>query len=139
MNLPELQTIASAAMPIKIFIINNAGYVSIFQTQRNFFNGEEVGAGPSSGVTLPNFRKLAAGFELPYVRIERYEEMEETIRQVMAVEGPVICEVMVDDNQPFAPKLSSRQLPDGTIVSPDLEDLAPFLPREELAQNIITD
>ncbi len=90
-------------------------------------------------MTLPNFRKLAAGFELPYVRIERYEEMEETIRQVMAVEGPVICEVMVDDNQPFAPKLSSRQLPDGTIVSPDLEDLAPFLPREELAQNIITD
>jgi len=139
MNLQELQTIAGANMPIKIFVLNNAGYVSIFQTQRNFFNGAEVGAGPNSGVTLPNFEKLAAGFGLPFRRIVGHEGMKEAIRETLAVPGPIVCEVMLDENQPFAPKLSSRQLPDGTIVSPDLEDLAPFLPRDEIARNMIED
>ena len=139
MNLQELQTIAGANMPIKIFVLNNAGYVSIFQTQRNFFNGAEVGAGPNSGVTLPNFEKIASGFGLPFRRIVGHEGMKEAIRETLAVPGPIVCEVMLDENQPFAPKLSSRQLPDGTIVSPDLEDLAPFLPRDEIARNMIED
>jgi acetolactate synthase-1/2/3 large subunit len=139
MNLQELQTIAGAALPIKIFVLNNSGYVSIFQTQRNFFNGEEVGAGPKSGVTLPDFGRLAAAFGLPFSRIESHDNMARAIRDALAVEGPVVCEIMLDENQPFAPKLSSRQLPDGTIVSPDLEDLAPFLPREEFARNMIED
>jgi acetolactate synthase-1/2/3 large subunit len=139
MNLQELQTIAGASIPIKIFVLNNAGYVSIFQTQRNFFNGAEVGAGPNSGVTLPDFEKLAAGFGLPFRRIVQHEGMAEAIRETLAVPGPIVCEVMLDENQPFAPKLSSRQMPDGTIVSPDLEDLAPFLPREEFARNMIED
>jgi acetolactate synthase I/II/III large subunit len=139
MNLQELQTIAGASLPIKIFVLNNQGYVSIFQTQRNFFGGEEVGAGPGSGVTLPDFGRLAAGFGLPFIRIESHSGMEEAIRGVLSQDGPLICEVLLDENQPFAPKLSSRQLPDGTIVSPELEDLAPFLPREELAENMIAD
>ena len=139
MNLQELQTIAGAALPIRIFVLNNSGYVSIFQTQRNFFNGEEVGAGPNSGVTLPDFGRLAAAFGLPFSRIESHDNMAQAIRDALAVEGPAICEIMLDENQPFAPKLSSRQLPDGTIVSPDLEDLAPFLPREEFARNMIED
>lgn len=139
MNLQELQTIVGASMPIKIFVLNNAGYVSIFQTQRNFFNGAEVGAGPNSGVSLPDFEKLAAGFGLPFRRIVQHEGMDEAIREVLAATGPIVCEVILDEDQPFAPKLSSRQLPDGTIVSPDLEDLAPFLPREEFALNMIED
>ncbi len=139
MNLQELQTIVGASMPIKIFVLNNQGYVSIFQTQRNFFSGHEVGAGPASGVTLPDFGRLSAGFGLPFIRIECHEGMARAIRDALAAEGPLICEIMLDENQPFAPKLSSRQLPDGTIVSPDLEDLAPFLSREELAKNMIVD
>jgi transposase len=139
MNLQEVQTIVGARMPIKIFLLNNGGYVSIFQTHRNFFNGVEVGAGPGSGVSFPDFERLMAGFGLPYRRVTRHDDMAEAIRAVMTVDGPAVCEVMIDQNQPFAPKLASRQLPDGAMVSPSLEDMAPFLSREELARNMIVD
>lgn len=137
MNLQELQTIASNKMPIKIFLLNNAGYVSIFQTQHNFFNGEEIGAGPSSGVVLPDFEALTKGFRLPYRRIESHEGMNASIKDFLAIPGPAVCEIILDENQPFAPKLASRQLEDGTIVSSSFEDLAPFLSREELASNML--
>ena len=139
MNLQELQTIVGARLPIKIFLLNNSGYVSIFQTHRNFFNGVEIGAGPGSGVSFPDFERLMAGFGLPYRRVARHDDMAEAIRAVMGVDGPAVCEVMLDENQPFAPKLASRQLPDGSMVSPNLEDMAPFLSREELARNMIAD
>jgi len=139
MNLQELQTIVGARMPIKIFLLNNSGYVSIFQTHRNYFNGVEVGAGPDSGVSFPDFERLMKGFGLPYRRVARHDDMAEAIRAVMAIDGPALCEVMIDKNQPFAPKLASRELPDGAMVSPSLEDMAPFLSREELARNMIED
>ncbi|HEY9078872.1 thiamine pyrophosphate-binding protein [Magnetovibrio sp.] len=137
MNLQELQTIAGNKMAIKIFIINNQGYSSIFQTHRNFFNGVEVGAGPSSGVSLPDFAKISVAFELPYFKCATHEEMATAIAKTMATEGPAICEVMVDQNQPFAPKLASKQLPDGTIVSPSLEDMSPFLSEQEMKENML--
>jgi len=139
MNLQELQTIVGARLPIKIFLLNNSGYVSIFQTHRNYFNGVEVGAGPDSGVSFPDFERLMAGFGLPYRRVARHDDMAEVVCAVMAIDGPVLCEVMIDKDQPFAPKLTSRQLPDGVMVSPSLEDMAPFLSREELARNMIVD
>lgn len=139
MNLQELQTIASNRIPIKIFILNNNGYVSIFQTHRNFFNGCEVGAGPKSGVIFPDFRKLIEGFSLPYRRCSNHEEMADAIALTLSQQGPAVCEVVLDENQPFSPKLASKQLPDGKIVSPPLEDMAPFLSREELKQNMIID
>lgn len=137
MNLQELQTIVGNALPVKIFILNNAGYVSIFQTHRNFFNGVEVGAGPSSGVSFPDFGKLAGAFGLPYQCIRSHQDMGEAIAWVRATPGAVVCEVLLDENQPFAPKLQSKQLPDGRIISPPLEDLAPFLPPDELKQNML--
>jgi acetolactate synthase-1/2/3 large subunit len=135
MNLQELQTIAGNALPIKIFILNNAGYVSIFQTHRNFFNGSEVGAGPRSGVTFPKFEKLCTAFDLPFTRCDQHVDLDDAIARTLAQAGPAVCEVVVDEHLPFAPKLSSRQLPNGKMESSPLEDLAPFLPREELAQN----
>lgn len=137
MNLQELQTIAGERLPIKIFLLNNSGYVSIFQTHRNFFNGREIGAGPTSGVSFPNFERLMYGFDLPYLRIDSHAGMAEAITRTMQAEGPVVCEVILDPDQVFAPKLSSRQLPDGRMESPNLEDMAPFLPRDEFAQNMI--
>lgn len=137
MNLQELQTIAGNKLAIKIFILNNQGYSSIFQTHRNFFNGVEVGAGPSSGVSFPDFSKLSHAFDLPYRKCATHEEMADAIAQTMAAEGPAICEVVIDENQPFAPKLSSKQLADGTIVSPSLEDMSPFLSEEELKDNML--
>jgi acetolactate synthase-1/2/3 large subunit len=137
MNLQELQTIVGNALPIKIFIMNNNGYVSIFQTHRNFFNGVEVGGGPKSGVTFPDFGKVVQAFGFPYVRATRHEEMEDAIRKTLAAEGPAVCELMIDEHVPFAPKLGAKSHPDGRITSPPLEDLSPFMDRKELQQNMI--
>jgi len=137
MNLQELQTIAGYNLPIKIFILNNNGYSSIFQTHRNFFNGVEVGAGPKSGVSFPSFEKLARGFEIEYMSCASHHDMPVTIEAVMLTDGPVICEVLLDPDQPFAPKLGAKQHPDGRITSPPLEDLSPFLSREELLDNLL--
>lgn len=137
MNLQELQTIKGENLPIKIFVLNNSGYVSIFQTQRNFFNGVEVGGGPKSGVSFPNFERLSAGFDIPYFKTDSHNTMAEAIQKTMQTEGPVICEVVIDEHQSFAPKLGAKQHPDGRITSPPLEDLSPFLSREELQDNMI--
>ncbi len=137
MNLQELQTIVGYNLPIKIFILNNSGYSSIFQTHRNFFNGHEVGAGPKSGVSFPSFEKLAYGFGIDYRRCATHEAMGDAVVATMASEGPSICEIMVDPDQPFAPKLSAKQHPDGRITSPPLEDLSPFLSKEELRDNLL--
>ncbi|MBV5328689.1 MAG: thiamine pyrophosphate-binding protein [Chlorobium sp.] len=137
MNLQELQTIVGYHLPIKIFILNNNGYFSIFQTHRSFFDGIEVGCGPSTGVTFPDFARLSEAFGLPFCRCANHGEMAQAIARTMAVEGPALCEIMLDENQPFAPKLGSKQLEDGRIVSPPLEDLSPFLSREELRDNML--
>ena len=137
MNLQELQTISGNKYPVKIFILNNSGYVSIFQTHRNFFNGVEVGGGPKSGVTFPNFEKLSRAFDLPYCKAEKHEELSDAIMATLAVEGPAVCEIMIDENVAFAPKLGAKQHPDGRITSPPLEDLSPFLSREVLRENMI--
>lgn len=139
MNLQELQTIVSYRLPIKIFLLNNSGYVSIFQTQRNFFNGVEVGAGPKSGVQFPSFKRLSEAFEIPYFGCNRHDEIASIVNQTLAISGPTMCEIYIDENITFAPKLASKQTPDGKIISPALEDLAPFLSKDELASNMLID
>ncbi len=136
MNLQEMQTIAGNAMPVKVFIINNQGYVSIFQTHRNFFNGVEVGGGPKSNVTFPEFGKLAEAFGFTYFRSESHNDLPGAISAALSADGPVVCEIMVDEHVSFAPKLGAKSHPDGRITSPALEDLSPFLPREVLRENM---
>lgn len=139
MNLQEMQTIAGNKLPIKIFLLNNNGYVSIFQTHRNFFGGVEVGGGPKSGVTFPDFAVLSKAFGFSFSRVDRHVDLHDAISKALATEGPVVCEIMLDENQPFAPKLGAKQLPDGRIVSPPLEDLSPFLTRDEFKDNMLID
>ena len=139
MNLQELQTIVGNRLPIKIFILNNSGYVSIFQTHRNFFGGVEVGGGPKSGVTFPDFSRLSEAFCLPFRRCASHTEMVKAIADTMSIDGPAVCEIMIDENLVFAPKLGAKQWPDGRITSPPLEDLSPFLTREELRDNMLID
>ncbi len=139
MNLQELQTIAGYQLPIKIFILNNQGYHSIRQTQQNFFPDNIVGCGPESGVTFPNFAKLSDAYGIPYRLCDNHKDLEQAIRDTIESDGAQICEVFLDLNQAFAPKLSSRRLEDGTMVSSPLEDLSPFLDRDELLGNIIKD
>ncbi len=139
MNLQEMQTIAGYNLPVKVILLNNNGYVSIFQTHRNFFNGVEVGGGPKSNVTFPDFGKVATAFGFTYSRITRHDELEATLRASLESEGPSLCEIVIDENVPFAPKLGAKQHPDGRITSPALEDLSPFLPREVLRENMLID
>ncbi len=139
MNLQELQTIAGNRLPIKVFVLNNDGYHSMRQTQENYFPDNPVGCGPESGLTFPDFARLADGFAIPSSRIADHAGLRAGIAAALAGEGPHLCEVMIDRAQPFAPKLLSRRLEDGTMVSPVLEDMAPFLPREELAENMFAE
>jgi acetolactate synthase-1/2/3 large subunit len=137
MNIQELQTISGMGIPVKLFVLNNDGYHSIRQTQQNYFPDNVVGCGPESGVTFPDFQKLGAAFGFAVSRIDSHENISERIAAVLDAPGPQLCEVTLDKAQAFAPKLSSRRLEDGTMVTSALEDLAPFLSREEMEQNML--
>jgi acetolactate synthase I/II/III large subunit len=131
-----LQTIAGAKLPIKIFLLNNDGYHSIRQTQQSYFPDNEVGCGPTSGVTFPDFKKISEAFGIPARRVNEHSALRAAVSETLSGPGPQLCEVMLDKAQQFAPKLASRRLEDGTMVSSSLEDMAPFLSREELANNM---
>ena len=134
MNLQELQTILTNKLPIKIFLINNSGYHSIRITQTNLFGHHtKVGIGPESGdLSFPEFKKIAEAFGYRYYSARSNAEMKAVVDEVLALEGPVFTEIFTDTKQVWEPKSSTKRLEDGTLVSPPLEDLAPFLPRAEL-------
>lgn len=136
MNLQELQTIIHHRLPIKIFVINNQGYHSIRQTQKNFFGEPLVGIGnDSSDLSFPSMEKLAWAYGYPYQKISDNGKLDE-VSLTLQTDEPCICEIMVDIEQRFEPKSASRKLSNGTMVSAPLEDLAPFLPREEIEQQM---
>jgi len=139
MNLQELQTIRGNRMPIKIFLLNNGGYHSIRQTQKAYFADSLIGFSPATGVSLPNWERIAYGFDLPFRRAKQLDELDGAIAETITREGPQFCEIVLDPEQPFSPRVSSRRLENGTMVSSPLEDMAPFLSREELAENMIAD
>lgn len=134
MNIQELQTLKHTQFPIKLFVWNNNGYLSIRATQRKFFQGRFIGTDSSCGVSFPELAKIADAYGLPFVRISDHDSMKDKIRNVVETEGPVICEVICDPDQEIVPTVSSAKLPDGTMKSLPLEDMYPFLPREELAE-----
>jgi acetolactate synthase-1/2/3 large subunit len=137
MNLQELQTIAHHRLPTKIFVLNNRGYLSIRTSQTNFF-GRRAGEGPDSGVSFPDFVAVATAFGIPAGRLAGADFPRE-LAEVLATEGPYLCDVVLDEAQGFEPRMSSRKLDDGSIVTPPLEDMFPFLERDELATNMIAD
>lgn len=140
MNLQELQTILTNRLRIKIFVINNAGYHSIRQTQMNFFGEPLVGIGPQShDLEFPSMEKLAYAYGYPYFSINNNEELPAKIQGVLRTQGAVICEVFVNTEQKFEPKSATKRLADGTLVSAPLEELAPFLPLEETLENMLID
>lgn len=138
MNLQELQTVVTNKLPIKLFLINNAGYHSIRQTQNNLFKEHsKVGIGPESGdLSFPDYRKVAEAFGYPYFSAHSNAEMKTVVQEVLKTSGFVFCEIFTDTVQVWEPKSSTKRLPDGRLISPPLEDLAPFLSREELAKNM---
>lgn len=134
-NIQELQTILHHQLPIKIFVLDNGGYLSIRQTQANFF-GQLVGESAGSGVSFPEMERIAQAYELPATHIDSAADFSR-ITEVLDTPGPFLCRVKLDPAQEFEPRLKSRQLADGTLVSPNLEDMYPFLDPEELESNMI--
>ena len=138
MNLQELQTIISNNLPIKIFVINNNGYHSIRQTQDKFFGGNYAGIGPSSNdLTFPDLSKIAYAYGYPYYSCSSNDQIDGVLKSAFEQKGACIAEIFVGDKQPFEPKSSAKRLEDGSLISPPLEDLAPFLPEEEMDENMI--
>ncbi len=137
MNLQELETMTHHQLPIKLFIFNNDGYLMIKHTQNALFKGRRSGVDQKSGVTCPDFTALAKAFNIKSFQIHTWDDFETVIPQVQAYNGPVICEVFMHPQQTFVPKLSLALQKDGTLISPPLEDLSPFISREELKANML--
>ncbi len=136
MNIQELQTVIHHQMPIKLIYLNNNGYISIKQTQDGFFGGHRVGSDPQSGVSFPDIVKLGQAYGFKTCRITTHDDLEQNINNFLNEFGPVICEVMLTEEYKFLPKVSSKRLDDGRMISAPLEDLAPFLDREEFRSNL---
>ncbi len=136
LNLQELATLKSLALPITLVIMNNNGYASIRNTQRNYFSGRFIGTGPESRLWMPDFQRLAAAFELPSMCIDSPADLAASLHRAFAADGPLLCEVRLAENEVLAPKVSAIPCPDGSIISMPLEDMTPLLPLETLAAEL---
>ena len=139
MNIQELQTIKHHQLPIKLFVWNNGGYLSIRTTQKKFFQGREIGTDEDSGVSFPDLGRIAYAYDLDYVKISDYDSLTESLSTIFSIKVPMIIEVMCQKWQEVIPTLQGRKNPDGTISAPPLEDMYPFLPRDEFYDNMIVE
>jgi acetolactate synthase I/II/III large subunit len=137
MNMQELETVRRLNLPIKLFVLNNQGYGSIINTQKNYFNGNYVGSTKESGLTLPDFKTVGAAFGISVCQIRDHERIREQVKKILQNDGPVICEVITSPDQQTAPRVSSKQTSDGSMVSMPMEDMWPFLDRDEFRANMI--
>ena len=137
MNIQELQTLKNLQLPVKLFVYNNRGYLSIKLTQRSFFGGNFVGSEENSGIVLADLEKLAGAYGLAFRRLRTNGEAAALLPEILAEKGPVVVEVMTDPLEELGPKAASKRLADGTMISAPLEDLAPFLPREEFLADML--
>lgn len=136
LNIQELETVARLNLPMKIFILDNQGYASIRTSQKRYF-GRMVGSDPASGMTVPDTAKIAAAYGLKIARIASSQHLQESVRRVLAMDGPVLCDVVTPPEELRQPSLTSYQKPDGTMGSKPLEDLWPYLDREEFHSNMM--
>jgi acetolactate synthase-1/2/3 large subunit len=138
MNLQELQTIKHHNLSIKIIIFNNDGYLMIKHTQKMLFNGQYNGVNKDTGLSLPNFEKISNSFEFPYIKIEKWSDFDSNISSFLNTKGPGICEVFMDPEQDFIPKVKGIKNKDGTIFAPPIEEMSPLLSYEEIQENMIS-
>jgi len=136
MNIQELQTVKHYNLPVKLFVWNNNGYLSIRATQQKFFDSRFIGTDARHGVSFPDLKKIADAYGLPFIRISGSCELTEKLEAVMRDDSPVICEIMCNPSQEIIPSVSSKRLPDGRMKSLPLEDMYPFLDREEFLKNM---
>ncbi|MEI7474772.1 MAG: thiamine pyrophosphate-binding protein [bacterium] len=139
LNIQELQTMVHYHLPLKLFVFNNNGYLSIKHTQNAYFDGFLVGSDPSSGLSCPDTIKIANAYGLQNLQIFNHDDLREKIKQALELDGPAVIEVMLDPLQAFTPRVASVRKPDGRMVSSPLEDMSPLLPREEFYQEMIVE
>ncbi len=137
LNIQELATVMHYRLPIKLFILNNGGYLTIKQTQELGFEGRIMGATKESGLSFPDMLVIAAAHQIPAVRIQTQERLRERVQEVLDQDGPAICEIMMDEDQAQCPKAVNRRLADGSLQQTPLEDLSPFLDPKEVEENMI--
>ena len=138
LNIQELQTIVHHRLPIKIFVLNNAGYHAIRVTQETYFSNRYVASTTETGISLPDLHKVSTAYGIAYRKISTNDQVRDQITKVIALTGPAVIEVMVDPNKHLVPKLGSMINKDGTMVSRPIEDLMPLLARSEFYENMIT-
>ena len=138
-NIQELETIRRLQLPIKFFVLNNDGYASIRASQKAYFGEAKLGSDRSNGLTVPDLTQVGTAFGLSSAVIKNQENLRMDVRRVLEMKGPVVCDVNVLPDELRAPRLQSYQKPDGSFVSKPLEDLFPFLPREEFLANMIVE
>jgi acetolactate synthase-1/2/3 large subunit len=137
LNIQELATIRRHRLPIKIFVFNNAGYLSIRATQKSYFNGLYIGSDAESGVWMPPLEQISRAYELTYRKIANMQQLREELVEVLNTPGPVLCEVMMNPDKVPLPKLGSRKREDGSMESNPLEELVPPLSRRDLAESML--
>ncbi len=138
-NIQELETVARLRLPIKFFVMNNDGYASIRASQANYFGRASIGADAATGLTVPDISKVAASYGLATAVIADQADLRGAVRRVLETPGPIVCDVRVIPDEIRAPRMTSVQRADGSFLSKPLEDLFPFLPREEFLANMIVE
>ena len=129
MNIQELQTLKTMGFNVLVIVLNNRGYLSIWQTHENFF-GRVVGATPESGVEFPDFVAVARAYGLKAASIVSETDLPK-LDLLLREDGPLLIELHVDPKQGFKPKIMSRVDESGNFVTPELDDMHPFLPAHE--------
>jgi acetolactate synthase-1/2/3 large subunit len=136
-NIQELQTITQYKLPIKIFVLNNGGYLSIKNTQDKFFNGRYFGINSDFGVSFPALKKIASAYGFKYIKIDSLKKLKNNISSIILETSPIICELMMPKDEQIVPTSATKQLETGKIVSQPLENMFPFLSEEEFNKEMI--
>lgn len=136
MNLQELQTIIHHKLPIKLFVLNNDGYLSIRTTQKKFFEGREIGTDKNSGISFPDLFDISSAYKINYMKIDKYDQFDKDMKMIFASDSPIIIEVVCQKWQEVVPTLMGKKNEDGTVTAKPLEDMYPFLPRDEFYDNM---
>ena len=137
MNIHEFATVMHNNLPIKTFIYNNGGYLTIKQTQQLGFNSRIMGSNKKTGLSFPNYKKIAESHNIRYFKIYNNKNLKTKIQNILSDNKPVICELIIDHNQEQMPKAINKRMPDGKSVPTKYEDMYPFLSSKELEENML--
>ena len=137
MNIQELATVMHNKLPIKIFIYNNGGYLTIKQTQQLGFKSRIMGSDNRSGLSFPNYKKIADSHRISYFKLNDTKKLKSDVKKILSMKGPVICELMLDHEQEQMPKAINKRLPSGKTIATKFEDMYPFLPTDEIKENML--